>query len=134
MERTPDERPEDRPEDKPPLLPGVAGMPGVARQLRASLETLRDHADPRTRERITAVLEGRASLRDVVREPAFGAFLGPLADAGWKKYQEMPEEDREAARVAIERDEVPEVPAGSEEPAAEEPSGRPGPASAGGTW
>lgn len=110
-----------------PLLPGLAGHPGLARQLRLSLETLREHADPRTRDRLTAVLEGRAALRDVAREPGFGAFVGPLADQGWARFEQLDEDEREAARTAVERDEG--RPDAGRPPHAGSP-----PAHDGGTW
>ena len=83
-----------------PLLPTLADNPFLAKKLRESLQTLRDHADPRLRERLTAVLEDRASLRDLARDPSFGDFVGPLADQGWEKFESMSEQERSAAIVS----------------------------------
>lgn len=83
-----------------PLLPTLRDNPFLAKKLRESLETLRDSADPQMRERLTAVLEDRASLRDLARDPSFGSFVGPLADRGWEKFEAMSPEERSAAIVA----------------------------------
>ena len=85
---------------KAPLLPTLADHPFLATKLRESLQSLRDHADPQMRERLTAVLEGRAGLRDLARDPSFGSFVGPLADRGWEKFEAMSEQERSAAVVA----------------------------------
>lgn len=88
------------PTSSQPLLPSLRDNPFLAKKLRESLETLREHADPQMRERLTAVLEERASLRDLARDPSFGSFVGPLADRGWEKFEGMSPEERSAAIVA----------------------------------
>ncbi|MBR7742437.1 hypothetical protein KC207_03930 [Phycicoccus sp. BSK3Z-2] len=115
------------PGDDRPLLPGLTGNAALQRQLRLSLETLRDQADPRVRERLTAVLEGRASLRDVAREDGFSRFVGPLADRGWDRFREMSPQERDEARRLVEEGEDPD---GTAEGA---PRGTP-PSHDGGTW
>lgn len=83
------------PEDEaPPLLPGVAAHPDLASALRESLTVLRDTADGPLRRRMTDVLEGRAGLRELVRDPAFTGFVGPLTDAGWERFQREREQQR----------------------------------------
>ncbi|MBM6403959.1 hypothetical protein JQN72_06855 [Phycicoccus sp. CSK15P-2] len=110
----------DRPSHGP-LLPGLADRPDLDRALRRSLETLRDAADPPVADRLRAVLEGRASLRDVAREGAVGSFVGPLADAGWERYEQMSDTEIEEARRTVEGG--PDT--------SETPPAPPGP---GGTW
>ncbi len=118
-----------------PLLPTLADHPFLAKKLRESLQVLRDHADPQLRERLTAVLEDRARLRDLARDPSFASFAGPLADQGWEKFEAMTPHERSAAIVAEQA---------ADERTAEEQSaadfarglreGTAGPAPSAGTW
>ena len=79
-----------------PLLPTFRDRPAVDAAVRESLEVLRDQADdPAVRDRITAVLESRASLRDLARDDDFGAFLTPYAEEGWRHFEALSPEERE---------------------------------------
>lgn len=118
-----------------PLLPTLADHPFLAKKLRESMQVLRDHADPQLRERLTAVLEDRASLRDLARDPSFGSFVGPLADQGWEKFEAMTPAERSAAIVAEqEADERAAQERSAADFAREMRDGPSGPAPSAGTW
>jgi hypothetical protein len=82
-----------------PLLPTLAQNRALDGALRDSLRILGDHADDDAdddvRRRIDAVLEGRASLRELARDEEFSAFVGPLAERGWEQYDQLTDEERE---------------------------------------
>ena len=83
-------------EDLPPLLPTVAHERRLEEALRASLRVLRDQSDdPRLRERIDAVIAGRASLRDLARSGDFETLVAPYAERGYQQWDALDEEARE---------------------------------------
>ncbi len=81
--------------DDPVLLPTLTHDRGLNAAVRDSLRILRDEAtDRELRERIDAVLSGRASLRELARAPEFEAFVSPYAAAGWSDWDAMEPEER----------------------------------------
>ena len=92
-----------------PLLPSLADQPRLQEALRASLEVLRNLADPELRPRIDQVIAGQASLRELSRDEGFADLIGPLAERGWTQWEALPEEER--AQLLAQAD-APDVPAG----------------------
>ncbi len=77
------------------VLAFAKGDPVAAEQLRRSLEVLREHADdPRLSAQIGRVLDGRTSLRDLVRDPAFAGVLARGMGSFGRRYEEMSPEER----------------------------------------
>jgi hypothetical protein len=67
-----------------------------SRQLRAALETLRDHSDDRAfKGLVDDVLAGRRGLRDIARTQAFDRAVTPLAQDFGRRYDELSDEERE---------------------------------------
>lgn len=111
-------------EPEQPLLPSYRARPDLDRALRANLRTLRDRCpDADLRERLDAVLAGRAGLRELARSPGYQAFVGPLVLEGARRWEEAGRPD----------DGMPEDP-GPEPAPAPEDRGPAAPPQQGGTW
>ncbi|MBM6401269.1 hypothetical protein [Phycicoccus sonneratiae] len=111
-------------EPEQPLLPSYRSRPDLDRALRANLRTLRDRCpDADLRERLDAVVAGRASLRELARSPEYQAFLGPLVLEGARRWEEAGRPDD---GMPADVDAVPEQRREGRGPAA--------PPQQGGTW
>jgi hypothetical protein len=90
------------------VLAFAKGDPVAAEQLRRSLEILRDRVgDPRVTAQIGRVLDGRTSVRELVRDPAFAGVLARGMGSFGRRYEEMSPEERLAMnREARRQDEV----------------------------
>jgi hypothetical protein len=85
------------------------GDPAMARQLRLSLELLRDRTDnDEFRRLVDDVLTGRADLRDVYSTPAFAAGINPGVEQFAERYDQLTPEQRdemaEQGRQALARE------------------------------
>lgn len=98
-----DDLPADGHPDDPELpraLPTIPVGSAGDRLLREALRTLREVApDRETRDRMTDIIEGRASAHDLLEMPGFAA----LADTGVRQFEEewesLSEDEREQART-----------------------------------
>lgn len=90
------------------VLAFAKGDPVAAEQLRRSLLVLRDHVDdPRIAGDLRRVLDGRMTLRELVRDPAFAAVLARGMGTFGARYEEMsPEEKLALTREAQRQDEA----------------------------
>lgn len=90
------------------LLAFAKGDPVSAEQLRRSLVILRDHVDdPRIAGELRRVLDGRMTMRELVRDPAFAGVLARGMGAFGARYEEMsPEEKLALTREAQRQDET----------------------------
>ncbi|HEY8453410.1 MAG: hypothetical protein FWJ70_02495 [Micromonosporaceae bacterium] len=77
------------------MIDVAGGDPAVDRQLRRSLQVLRDRSDNAEFQRLVdEVLAGRKGLRDVATSPVFASELRPLVERFAEQYAQLSEEDR----------------------------------------
>ena len=81
-----------------PVLPHAgAANPALDRLVRENLRRLAEVTeDPALQRRMRAVVDGRASLRDLAFSGDFQDFLEPLVESGLEHWQSLPESEREA--------------------------------------
>lgn len=93
--------------DKPEHILGVArGDIGVSRHVKSSLSILASTSpDPGFRRLVTDVLEGRMSVRELVKNEAFTSTLDKTLPAGLAEFESLSTEDRERLAAAA-RDEM----------------------------
>lgn len=75
------------------ILDIAHGNVRLAAEIRTLLRTLLDHPNQKVREMARDVLDG-ASLRQMATSSVYGDDIGADIEAFWKKYQEMPPEER----------------------------------------
>ncbi|MET8795371.1 hypothetical protein ABZV91_02755 [Nocardia sp. NPDC004568] len=69
---------------------------GVSRQLSKALQVIMaGTTDPRLKDQIRAILDGRASARELMHSDAFDAVLDQTMPAAMQQFAEMPEEERQ---------------------------------------
>ncbi|MEV3962949.1 hypothetical protein AB0M34_18935 [Nocardia sp. NPDC050193] len=69
---------------------------GVSRQLSKALQVIMaGTTDPRLKDQIRAILDGRASARELMHSDAFNAVLDQTMPAAMQQLAEMPEEERQ---------------------------------------
>ncbi|MGW0005964.1 hypothetical protein [Nocardia grenadensis] len=69
---------------------------GVSRQLSKALQVIMaGTTDPRLKDQIRAILDGRASARELMRSDAFNAVLDQTMPAAMQQFAEMPEGERQ---------------------------------------
>ncbi|MEV0364444.1 hypothetical protein [Nocardia fusca] len=69
---------------------------GVSRQLSKALEVIMaGTTDPRLKDQIRAILDGRASARELMHSDAFNVVLDQTMPAAMQQFAEMPEEERQ---------------------------------------
>ncbi len=79
-----------------PLLDVAGGDAAVSRQLTHTLRLLAAHTtDPALKEQISAVLSGKAEVRDFVRAETFTRTLDQVMPAALDNYLAMSEEQRQ---------------------------------------
>lgn len=84
-----------RPEPEP-LLDIARGDAARSRQLRSSLNVLRERTDnPQFRKLLDDVLAGRTGLRDAARTPLFAQVVTPHVQQAVERLREMPEEEKQ---------------------------------------
>ena len=91
-------------DDRPQLLPSIRAGSALEDQLRESLETLARHGSPELRQRITAILRGDASLRDLATSADFMEIAAPAAARAASAFRAMLEEQRRELAVRAEQD------------------------------
>lgn len=79
-----------------PMLDVAHGDPARSAFLRAALRRLRESSrDERFRALVDDVLAGRSSLRAAATSDVFNRGIAAWVDEGARRYQELPEEERE---------------------------------------
>lgn len=79
-----------------PAMAVAHGDPALARQLRTSLESLRDRSDNEDfRHLVDDVLNGRSNLRDVYLTPAFAAGINPGAQQFADRWAELSRDEQQ---------------------------------------
>ncbi|MGW6335086.1 hypothetical protein [Nocardia rhamnosiphila] len=69
---------------------------GVSRQLSKALQVIMaGTTDPRLKDQIRAILDGRASARELLHSDAFNVVLDQTMPAAMQQFAEMPEEERQ---------------------------------------
>jgi hypothetical protein len=100
-----------------PMLDVAHGDPARSAFLRAALRRLRESSrDERFQALVDDILAGRSSLRAAATSDVFNRSIAAWVDEGARRYQELPEEERDelAARgeqeFAALREELSEAP------------------------
>jgi hypothetical protein len=79
-----------------PMLDVAHGDPARSAFLRAALRRLRESSrDERFRALVDDILAGRSSLRAAATSDVFNRSIATWVDEGARRYQELPEEERE---------------------------------------
>ncbi|MFQ6228995.1 hypothetical protein [Nocardia sp. NPDC002869] len=77
---------------------------GVSRQLSKALQVIMaGTSDPRLKDQIRAILDGRASARALMHSDAFNVVLDQTMPAAMQQFAEMPEEERQRLAAQGER-------------------------------
>lgn len=79
-----------------PIHDLARGDIAVSRQLSQALQVIMDGtADQRLKSQIRAILDGRASARELMHSDAFNVVLDQTIPAAMQEFAEMPEEERQ---------------------------------------
>jgi hypothetical protein len=79
-----------------PIHDLARGDIAVSRQLSQALQVIMDGTtDPRLKNQIRAILDGRASARELMHSDAFNVVLDQTIPAAMQEFAEMPEEERQ---------------------------------------
>ncbi|WP_039821541.1 hypothetical protein [Nocardia testacea] len=107
-----------------PIHDLARGDIAVSRQLSQALQVIMDGTtDPRLKSEIRAILDGRASARELMHSDAFNVVLDQTIPAAMQEFAEMPEEERQrlAEQGQEELDRLRDQPSAWSEPPPAEP-------------
>ncbi|MEV0106670.1 hypothetical protein AB0H42_10080 [Nocardia sp. NPDC050799] len=120
-----------------PIHDLARGDIAVSRQLSQALRVILDGTtDPALKKQIRAILDGRASARELMHSDAFNVVLDQTIPAAMQEFADMPEEERQrlAAQGQAQLDQLRDLPAAwSPPPSSPPPPAVPQPSPLGGT-